>query len=77
MADKVLRGVLMLVCVIIFVVMTDQIMTTPFFTAEIGEKLMQMGVIRSTVVTVIGYLLGGALGALVGYLISPLVIKLI
>ena len=77
MADKVLRGILMLVFGVIFVVITDQVMTTPFFIAEVGEKLMQTGVVRTTVITVIGYLLGAVIGVLVGYLISPLVIKLI
>jgi len=77
MVDKILRGVIMLMFVVIFVMLTDQLMSAPFFAIAVGGKLTQVGFLGTTVLTVVGFLLGGVLGALVGYITSPMLISLI
>lgn len=74
MVDKILRGVIMLVFIVIFVMLTNQILSAPFF---VGGEMMHVGFLGTTVLTMVGFIVGAGLGALVGYLGSPVLISLI
>ena len=67
----------MLIMAVIFVMLADQFVTTPFFSAEIEGRFSRIGIFGTTLMTIITYILGALLGALLGYILSPLVLRLI
>lgn len=75
MADTLMRWLIVLVVAIIFVVLADELITTPFFSAELeGEAT---GFFSLTVLTVIAYAVGALGGAVVGYILSHFILRLI
>ena len=75
MADTLMRCLIVLVVAIIFVVLADELITTPFFSAELeGEAT---GFFSLTVLTVIAYVVGALVGAVVGYILSHFILRLI
>lgn len=75
MADTLMRWLIVLVVAIIFVVLADELITTPFFSAELeGEAT---GFFSLTVLTVIAYVVGALVGAVVGYILSHFILRLI
>lgn len=75
LADTLMRWLIVLVVAIIFVVLADELITTPFFSAELeGEA---MGFFSLTVLTVIAYVVGALVGAVVGYILSHFILRLI
>ena len=75
MADTLMRWLIVLVVAIIFVVLADELITTPFFSAELeGETT---GFFSLTVLTVIAYVDGALVGAIVGYILSHFIVRLI
>lgn len=75
--DNIIKGVIMLIMVITFVMITDQIISTPFFSAEVENELAYGSIFGTTLVTIIAYVVGALLGLLLGYIISPFVLSLI
>lgn len=76
-ADNIMKGAVMLIMAVIFVMLADQFVTTPFFSAEIEGRFSRIGIFGTTLMTIITYILGALLGALLGYILSPLVLRLI
>ena len=75
LADTLMRWLIVLVVAIIFVVLADELITTPFFSAELeGEAT---GFFSLTVLTVIAYAVGALVGAVVGYILSHFSLRLI
>ena len=75
LADTLMRWLIVLVVAIIFVVLADELITTPFFSAELeGEAT---GFFSLTVLTVIAYAVGALVGAVVGYILSHFILRLI
>ena len=75
LADTLMRWLIVLVVAIIFVVLADELITTPFFSAELeGEAT---GFFSLTVLTVIAYVVGALVGAVVGYVLSHFILRLI
>lgn len=75
MVDTLMRWLIVLVVAIIFVVLADELITTPFFSAELeGEAT---GFFSLTVLTVIAYVVGALVGAVVGYILSHFILRLI
>jgi len=75
LADTLMRWLIVLVVAIIFVVLADELITTPFFSAELeGEAT---GFFSLTVLTVIAYAVGALGGAVVGYILSHFILRLI
>ena len=75
LADTLMRWLIVLVVAIIFVVLADELITTPFFSAELeGEGT---GFFSLTVLTVIAYVVGALVGAVVGYILSHFILRLI
>ena len=75
LADTLMRWLIVLVVAIIFVVLADELITTPFFSAELeGEAT---GFFSLTVLTVIAYVVGALVGAVVGYILSHFSLRLI
>lgn len=75
LADTLMRWLIVLVVAIIFVVLADELITTPFFSAELeGEAT---GFFSLTVLTVIAYAVGALVGAVVGYILSHFFLRLI
>ncbi len=75
MADTLMRWLIVLVVAIIFVVLADELITTPLFSAELeGEAT---GFFSLTVLTVIAYVVGALVGAVVGYILSHFILRLI
>ena len=60
-----------------FVMIADQIVTTPYFSAEIEGEIFHGSIFGTTLLTVIAYIIGVVLGLLLGYIISPFVLRLI
>lgn len=75
--DNIIKGVIMLIMVITFVMITDQIITTPFFSAEVENEFAYGSIFGTTLVTIVAYVVGAVLGLLLGYIISPFILRLI
>lgn len=77
LADTVMRWLIVLVVAIIFVVLADELMSAPFFSAEIEGEAAAKGLYSITVLTVIAYVAGAFVGAVVGYILSHFILRLI
>ena len=77
LADTVMRWLIILVVAIIFVVLADELMSAPFFSAEIEGEAAAKGLYSITVLTVIAYVAGAFVGAIVGYILSHFILRLI
>lgn len=75
--DNIIKGIIMLIMAVAFVMIADQIVTTPYFSAEIEGEMFHGNVFGTTLLTVIAYIVGVVLGLLLGYIISPFVLRLI
>lgn len=76
-ADNIMKGIIMLIMAVAFVMIADQIVTTPYFSAEIEGEIFHGSIFGTTLLTVIAYIIGVVLGLLMGYIISPFVLRLI
>ena len=76
-ADNIMKGIIMLLMAVAFVMIADQIVTTPYFSAEIEGEIFHGSIFGTTLLTVIAYIIGVVLGLLLGYIISPFVLRLI
>ncbi|MCH4178817.1 MAG: TRAM domain-containing protein [Megasphaera sp.] len=76
-ADNIMKGVIMLIMAVIFVMIADQIITTPFINAEIEGEIFHGNLFGTTLITVVTYIAGIVLGTLLGYVLSPFVLRLI
>jgi uncharacterized protein YacL len=76
-ADNIMKGVIMLIMAVVFVMLADQIITTPFMNAEIEGEIFHGNIFGTTLITVVTYLIGIVLGTLVGYVLSPFILRLI
>lgn len=76
-ADNIIKGIIMLIMAVAFVMIADQIVTTPYFSAEIEGEMFHGNIFGTTLLTVIAYIVGVVLGLLLGYIISPFVLRLI
>lgn len=76
-ADNIMKGAVMLIMAVIFVMLADQLVTTPFFSAEIEDRFSRIGIFGTTLMTMITYIVGALLGVVLGYILSPLVLRLI
>ena len=77
LADAVMRWLIVLVVAIIFVVLADELMSAPFFSAEIEGEAAAKGLYSITVLTVIAYVAGAFVGAIIGYILSHFILRLI
>lgn len=75
--DNIIKGVITLIMAVVFVMIADQIVTTPYFSAEIEGEFFHGNIFGTTLLTVISYIVGAVLGTLLGWIISPFVLKLI
>ncbi len=76
-ADNIMKGIIMLIMAVAFVMIADQIVTTPYFSAEVEGEIFHGSIFGTTLLTVIAYIIGVVLGLLLGYIISPFVLRLI
>lgn len=76
-ADNIMKGVIVLIMVVIFVMIADQLIGTPFISAEIEGEFFHSSIFGTTIMAVMTYIVGIILGALVGYGISPFALRLI
>lgn len=76
-ANNIMKGVIVLIMAVIFSMIADQIITTPFINAEIEGEIFHGNIFGTTLVTIVAYIAGILLGALVGYVISPFILRLI
>ena len=76
-ADNIMKGVIVLIMAVIFVMIADQVITTPFISAEIEGEFFHGSIFGTTIITIVAYIIGILVGALVGYGISPFVLRLI
>ena len=76
-ADNIIRGVIMLIMAVVFVMIADQVVTTPYFSTELEVEIFHGSIFGTTLLTVIAYMIGVLLGFLLGYIISPFVLRLI
>lgn len=76
-ADNIMKGVIVLIMVVIFVMIADQLIGTPFISAEIEGEFFHGSIFGTTIMAVMTYIVGIILGALVGYGISPFALRFI
>ncbi len=76
-ADNIMKGIIMLIMAVAFVMIADQIVTAPYFSAEVEGEIFHGSIFGTTLLTVISYIIGVVLGLLLGYIISPFVLRLI
>ena len=76
-ADNIMKGVIVLIMMVIFVMIADQLIGTPFISAEIEGEFFHGSIFGTTIMAVVTYIVGIILGALVGYGISPFALRLI
>lgn len=76
-ADNIMKGVIVLIMVVIFVMIADQLIGTPFISAEIEGEFFHGSIFGTTIMAVMTYIVGIILGAFVGYGISPFALRLI
>lgn len=76
-ADNIMKGVIMLIMAVVFAMLADQIIATPFISAEIEGEIFHGNIFGTTLITVVTYLIGIILGTLVGYVLSPFILRLI
>ena len=74
-ADNIMKGVIVLIMAVIFVMIADQVITTPFISAEIEGEFFHGSIFGTTIITIVAYIVGIIVGALVGYRISPFVLR--
>ena len=72
-----MKGVIVLIMMVIFVMIADQLIGTPFISAEIEGEFFHGSIFGTTIMAVVTYIVGIILGALVGYGISPFALRLI
>ena len=77
LADNLMRWPIVLVVALIFVVLADELLTTPFFSAELEGEAASGGILGLTVLTVIAYAVGAVIGAVTGYILSHFILRLI
>lgn len=76
-ADNIMKGIIMLIMAVAFVMIADQIVTAPYFSAEVEGEIFHGSIFGTTLLTVVSYIIGVVLGLLLGYIISPFVLRLI
>lgn len=76
-ADNIMRGVIILIMVVIFVMLANQVIATPFISAEIEGEFFHGSIFGTTIMAVVTYIVAIILGAIVGYGISPFALRLI
>ena len=64
-ADNIMKGVIVLIMVVIFVMIADQLIGTPFISAEIEGEFFHGSIFGTTIMAVMTYIVGIILGALV------------
>lgn len=77
MANKVMKAAISLVFALIFVMLADQIVSMPLFSAELEIESGTAGIFGTTVVTIVAYILSAVLGACIGYLLSSFILRLL
>lgn len=76
-ADNIMKGVIMLIMAVVFVMLSDQLVTTPFINAEIEGEFFHGSIFGTTLITVVAYIIAIILGTLAGYILSPFILRLI
>jgi uncharacterized protein YacL len=71
--DKVLRFVIVIVAAVGGLMMNDQIM--PHLASWVSAGFLNVGIFGITVVTIISFALSGLIGGIVGFLLSPFLVK--
>ena len=75
--DNIMKGVIMLIMAVIFVMLADQLIATPYFSAHIEGEIFHGSFFGTTLLAVVAYIIGVVVGVLIGYLISPFILHLI
>ena len=53
-ADNIMKGVIVLIMAVIFVMIADQVITTPFISAEIEGEFFHGSIFGTTIITIVG-----------------------
>jgi uncharacterized protein YacL len=69
MLDKILRVLIIMVCGVTSLMLTDQLM--PYLAQLISVQFLQIGIFGTTLMTISMFIIGGLLGVIVGYLLAP------
>ncbi|EPP18572.1 PIN domain protein [Megasphaera sp. NM10] len=62
-ADNIIKGVIVLIMAVIFVMIADQVITTPFISAEIEGEFFHGSIFGTTIITIVAYIVGIIVGA--------------
>lgn len=73
MLDKVLKFVITVLAAIGGLMMTDRI--TTILTSVFGDEFLRMGFLNITMATFLSFIVGAVVGGVIGYLLSPFIIK--
>ena len=77
MLDKILRFIITLLTVIAGFMTAKWISTSPYFASIVSNEFLSMGFISSgdAMSTILAYIAGGLAGGVIGFLMSPFLIK--
>lgn len=75
--DNIMKGIIMLIMAVICVMTADQVIATPYFSAEIEGSFFHGSIFGITLITIVGYIVGILLGVALGYIVSPFILRLI
>ncbi len=73
MLDKVLRFVITILAAVAGLVLADRII--PILAAFVNPEFLRVGVFGITMATILSFAFGAVAGGLIGYLLSPVIIK--
>lgn len=73
MPEKILRGIIILLFTVIGVVISNQL--NPLFTNLIPDGILTETILGITFISLVNLLLGGVIGTIVGYFVSPYLVS--
>ncbi len=73
MLDKVLKFVITVLAAVAGLVLADRII--PILTSFLSPEFLRYGIFNITMATILSFAFGAVVGGLIGYLLSPLIVK--
>lgn len=76
-ADNIMKGVMVLIFMVVFVLLADRFIASAFFDREVGLDFFNGSIFGTTLAKAAIYFLGAVCGGVVGFLLSPFAIRAI
>lgn len=76
-ADNIMKGIMVLIFAVIFVLLADRFIGSSFFDQEVEVDWFNGSIFGTTLAKAVIYVLGAIIGSIIGFLFSPFLIRLI